>query len=576
MCRITKFIIDNIIVFILDNITLLLSLEMLVSLKVKNYALISDVEMLFDSGMNIITGETGAGKSILIGALGLALGKRADTSVLRNKDEKCIIEATFSVGDYDIEHIFNDHDLDFEKHTILRREITSSGKSRSFVNDTPTNLKALNELGSRLIEIHSQHDNLQLFKADFQYYSLDVLSESLTEQIRYKSETKLMKKDKDSLLLLKKKEADLAKEADFNQFLFDELSAIDLENLNENELADEQELLENAEDLIRTFNDADSLLSGSEYSINAQLQDLKGLLKGHSSKVIVELTERINSVLIEMQDISSEISKSAENIEVNPARLDDVNKVLNEVFNLKSKHRANDIKELIVLRDEIELKLDRTQNLSGDIAILEQSIVKQEKELVVHAKKLSKKRQKGAAKIESAINELLTHLGMQHSRIKYELTEIDDLNPFGCNELLLKLSSDKGSTYSDLKKAASGGELARINLSLKSILAEFVKMPSSIYDEIDTGVSGEIARKVGGMMKEMSDSQQVIVITHLPQIASLGSNHLFVYKSENSKTVETQVRTLKGDERITEIAKMISGDNLTEYAVEQSKELLKG
>lgn len=549
---------------------------MLLSLKVKNYALISDVDMHFDKGMNIITGETGAGKSILIGALGLALGKRADTSSLRNKEAKCVIEATFDVRGYSLEHIYQERDLDYEEQTILRREIGSSGKSRSFINDTPVTLATLHELGSSLIEIHSQHDNLQLFKLDFQYYSLDVLAGTLDEQRVYAAALKKWKKENTALDLLKEKEVELSKEADFNQFLHEELEVAKLEELDENELTEEQELLENAEELIRTFNEADQLLTGSEYAITIQLQELRNLLKSQKTSLTESLTERINSVLIEIQDIASEVDKSAEEIEVNPERLLAVNEKMGQVFNLKSKHRVADVAELIQLRDDLEEKLGITENLSGEIAILEQSIAKQHADLLTKAQKLSKKRIKQATQIEKSIDELLTQLGMQHSRIRYELVETKELNAFGCNELMIKLSSDKGNTFADLKKAASGGELARINLSLKSVLADFVKMPSSIYDEIDTGVSGEIARKVGGMMQQMSDSQQVIVITHLPQIASLGTNHLFVYKSENAQTVETQVRTLKGDERINEIAKMISGDNLTEHAVEQSKELLKG
>ena len=549
---------------------------MLLSLKVKNYALISDVDMHFDKGMNIITGETGAGKSILIGALGLALGKRADTSSLRNKESKCVIEATFDVRGYDLQSIYEEHDLDYEEHTILRREIASSGKSRSFINDTPVNLSTLNELGSNLIEIHSQHDNLQLFKADFQYYSLDVLAGCLSDQQDYSAALNGWKKESKALEELKSQEAELAKESDFNQFLYDELDTARLEEINEQELTEEQELLENAEELIRTFNEADQLLSGTEYAITVQLQELRNLLRSQKTALTEGLHERISSVLIEVQDIASEVNTSADGIEINPERLQEVNDAMGQLFNLRSKHRASDVAELIQLRDDLGNKLSKTQNLTGEIATLEQSLAKQEKELLSKAQKLSKKRIKEATEIEKSIDELLNQLGMQHSRFRFALEETTQLNLHGCNELRIELSSDKGNTYAELKKAASGGELARINLSLKSVLADFVKMPSSIYDEIDTGVSGEIARKVGGMMKQMSNSQQVIVITHLPQIASLGTNHLFVYKSENAQTVETQVRTLQGDERINEIAKMISGDNLTEHAVEQSKELLKG
>ena len=549
---------------------------MLISLKVKNYALISDVDMHFDKGMNIITGETGAGKSILIGALGLALGKRADISSLRNKEDKCIIEATFDVRGYALQPIFNEHDLDYEEQTILRREITSSGKSRSFINDTPVNLKSLEELGANLIEIHSQHDNLQLFKSDFQYYSLDILAGLLEDQKAYASDLKTLKKDKITLEKYRQQESELAKESDFNQFLFDELAAAKLEYIEEVELTAEQELLENAEDLIRTFNDADQLVSGSEIAITSQLQELRAILKSQKSTITLAISDRVNSVLIEMQDIAHEVAKNAEHIEVNPERLTEVNEKLGLIFNLKSKHRAADIMELMSVRNELEQKLNVTESLSGEIAILEQSIAKHEITLLTKAQLLSKKRKKNATQIEQRIDNLLVQLGMQHSRIQFDLVESNELNAFGCDDLTIKLSSDKGNLFTDLKKSASGGELARINLSLKSILADFVKMPSSIYDEIDTGVSGEIARKVGGMMQQIAGSQQVIVITHLPQIASLGTNHLFVYKSENGQSVETQVRILTGDERINEIAKMISGDTLTAHAVEQSKELLKG
>ena len=549
---------------------------MLLSLNVKNYALISDVDVHFDKGMNIITGETGAGKSILIGALGLALGKRADTSSLRNKETKCVIEATFDVSGYDLHNVYDHHDLDYEEQTILRREIASSGKSRSFINDTPVNLSTLNDLGSRLIEIHSQQDNLQLFKQDFQYYSLDALSGSLDLQREYAAALRVLKKEKTELDKLQNQEAEWSKEADFNQFLLDELAAAQLEEVAEDELTAEQELLENAEELIHTFNEADQLLGGTEYAIVAQLQELRNTLRSQKTAMTENLSERIDSVLIEVQDIAGEIDKSVQGIEVNPQRLAEVNDKMGQLFNLKSKHRVTTVAELITLRHELEDKMGVTQNLSGDIAILEQSIAKKEKDLFALAQKLSKKRMTQAVTIAERIDALLAQLGMQHSHIQYALSETKELNAFGCNELSLKLSSDKGNTFAELKKAASGGELARINLSLKSVLADFVKMPSSIYDEIDTGVSGEIARKVGGMMGEMSATQQVIVITHLPQIASLGDNHLFVYKQENAVTIETKVKTLTGDERVNEIAKMISGDTLTAHAVEQSKELLKG
>lgn len=548
---------------------------MLQVLKVKNFTLIDDVELRFGGGMNIITGETGAGKSILVGALGLALGNRADTSSLRDKDKKCVIEVTFDISKYQLEELFASLDLDFDSQTIFRREINANGKSRSFINDTPTTLSVLQQVGAHLVEIHSQHDNLQLFKSDFQYYCLDTLAGTQKIAGEYRLLWSTYKASKNELLLLKEKEAELAKEQDFNQFQFDELAAAQLHLVDEKELTDEQELLENAEDLIRGMNEASTLLDRSEYAILEQVNELKALLSRQRTSLTDGLADRVNSVLVELQDISGELSQQAESIEVNPARLEEVAEQVASIFNLKKKHRVNDVEELLEMQEQLEEKLGDSHSLSGKIAILEQNLNKQEKELKKLAQKLTKNRKSKTTGIEKHVEEQLANLGMAHSRVKFDVTESDSYATNGMDQLQLLLSSDKGTTYNEIKKAASGGELARINLSIKGLLAEHIQMPSSIYDEIDTGVSGEVARKVGLLMHAMSTNQQVIVITHLPQIASLGEHHLFVYKSENKNTIETRVRALNELERIDEIAKMISGDNLTEHAREQSKELLK-
>jgi DNA repair protein RecN (Recombination protein N) len=549
---------------------------MLLNLKVKNYALISDVDLKFNSGMNIITGETGAGKSILIGALGLTLGKRADTSVLRNKDAKCIIEAVFDISKLHLKPFFKQHDLDFEDHTILRREIASSGKSRSFINDTPVTLKELVSLGSQLIEIHSQHDNLQLFKKEFQFYCLDVLTKSLEIQLEFASLFSEYNLHLKELELLKQQEAELAKEADFNEFLFDELDAVQLERIAEKELYSEQELLENAEDLIRTFSEADQLFSGTEYAVIEQLHSLKRILGLHNTEITENLTNRVNSVILELQDIAADVSDAVQSVEVNPERLQEINDKLGLLFNLKTKHRAEDIDKLIEIRNELEDKLGKGHSLESRIKTIENENAARKLKLNNIAKTLSESRLRSVNNIENDLDQIIAQLGMQHSRLKFFISEDEGLSSQGKDRLTLQLSSDKGITFNEIKKAASGGELARINLSIKSKIAKISnqEMPSSIFDEIDTGVSGEIARKVGGLMQEMGDNQQVIVITHLPQIASLGKNHLFVYKEENHGEVETLTKVLSGDERINEIAKMISGDNLTEHAVEQSKQLL--
>ena len=547
---------------------------MLTNLNVQNFALISDVEIIFGRGMNIITGETGAGKSILIGALGLVLGKRADSSSLRNNQEKCIIEAAFDIENYHLKTIFDKNDLDYDNHTIFRREITPAGKSRSFINDTPVNLKVLQEIGSKLIEIHSQRDNVQLFTTDFQYKSLDLLSGCQNDLEEYTLKFQGFKRDKNLLRQLKEEEEEHQREQDYNQFLFDELKSADLENVDEDAMTQELELLENAEQLIQTYREADHLLQSSDLSILNQLQELMRLLGSHKLSVLIDLERRINSVMIELQDIGLEINNNAHNTQIDPLRLEELNERNNQLFSLKNKHRkssAADLKELFLLLEE---KLANSSQLQNRINELENQLSNDERKLNELANTLSEKRNKNLVNVECSINKLLVQMGMEHSMVKYELTHADELNFYGCNQLNVLLSSNKGESFLDIKKAASGGELARINLSFKHILSQYLQMPTSIFDEIDTGVSGEIARKVGSVMKKMAKNQQLIVITHLPQIASMGDYHKYVHKTEKNNLIETQVRNLDGDERIHEIAKMISGDDLTKHAIEQSKMLL--
>jgi DNA repair protein RecN (Recombination protein N) len=547
---------------------------MLTNLNVQNFALISDVEIIFGRGMNIITGETGAGKSILIGALGLVLGKRADSSSLRNNQEKCIIEAAFDIENYHLKTIFDKNDLDYDNHAIFRREITPAGKSRSFINDTPVNLKVLQEIGSKLIEIHSQRDNVQLFTTDFQYKSLDLLSGCQNDLEEYTLKFQGFKRDKNLLRQLKEEEEEHQREQDYNQFLFDELKLADLENVDEDAMTQELELLENAEQLIQTYREVDHLLQSSDLSILNQLQELMRLLGSHKLSVLIDLERRINSVMIELQDIGLEININAHNTQIDPLRLEELNERYNQLFALKNKHRklsAAELKELFLLLEE---KLANSSQLQNRINELENQLSNDERKLNELANTLSEKRNKNLVNVECSINKLLVQMGMEHSMVKYELTHADELNFYGCNQLNVLLSSNKGESFLDIKKAASGGELARINLSFKHILSQYLQMPTSIFDEIDTGVSGEVARKVGSVMKKMAKNQQLIVITHLPQIASMGDYHKYVHKTEKNNLIETQVRNLDGDERIHEIAKMISGDDLTKHAIEQSKMLL--
>lgn len=547
---------------------------MLLSLKVKNYALIKDVDLRFNRGLNIITGETGAGKSILIGALGLTLGKRADTSALRNQEKKCVIEAEFDISNYGLESFFSEHDIDYEKLTLVRREITTSGRSRAFINDTPTTLNTLVQFGEGLIEIHSQHDNLQLFKKDFQFLVLDALSDTQKEQEVYTEKYARFKREALEIQGLKERAATWQTEQEFKQFQYDELEKANLERIDEEELTSEQERLENAEELIRAYAGAVQLATGDQYGILNLLQELKQLLKSQGTQTTSQLAERVESVLIELQDVSSEIEQEADAVEINPERLQEVNKQLSTFFNLKQKHRKESLVELLAFKHQLSDELSVGNQLDNEISKREKQLEQMRSNLEKIARLLHKKRTAVIPAIEKSLAAMLHQLGMEHSQIAFKLHKLEGLSPFGIDDLSLELSSDNGKTFNLLQRSASGGELARINLSIKNALSGKMALSTSIFDEIDTGVSGEIARKVGSMMHAISANQQVIIITHLPQIASLGKSHLYVYKLEEDGVVQTQVKALSKQERIEEIAKMISGDNLTEHALEQSKALL--
>lgn len=547
---------------------------MLASLTIKNYALISDLNIRFDAGLNIITGETGAGKSIILDALGLCMGQRADSTVLFDKEKKCVVEAVFDISSFDLKKFFQDNDLDYERLTIIRREITSSGKSRAFINDTPVKLKHLTELGASLIEIHSQYDNLQLFKKSFQFGLIDTLSSCKTEAQSFLASYHELQQLRTQLTDLNLKFDEMNREKEFNQFLFQELEEAQLISGEESELEEEQSLLENAESLIQVFQEALDRLSESEYAVNQQLSDLIRSFNHLGGSVAEQLQERLRAVQIDIEDITSDLNRLANQVEINPDRLNEVNERLALIFNLRSKHRSDSIEQLLEIKESLDNKLVSNSQIADEIDQLKSTILDIEASLVKRARELHDIRSSHLSDIEQKINDKLAIVGMPHSRVKFVLSKIDALNSFGLNELEFQLSSDQGEHYSDIKKSASGGELSRINLIVKNELAKHNSLSTSIFDEIDTGVSGEVARKVGGVMLEMSGNQQIIAVTHLAQIASLGKKHFFVYKQLDENGVSTHVKELLAEERIHEIAKMISGENLTESAIEQSRSLL--
>lgn len=546
---------------------------MLQSLKIKNYALIQDIEIHFDNGLNVITGETGAGKSIVLGALGLSLGNRADTQVLRNKEKKCVVEAVFNIETYGLRTLFESEELDYEEVTIFRREISPEGKSRAFINDTPVKINTLQLFSSSLIEIHSQHDNLSLFKNDFQFEIVDALCHSEKEYQNYFEAFKKLENLKKGLSEIEQTESILKKEYDFNCFLLEELEVLKLETIDEQEMMEKLEMLNNMELYQEVIQKSKFLLEG-ENGILDQLMELRKSFESLPKSVHQPITERLQDTQEELRDVALDIYRKDQQTELDPSEIQSLNELQHQLAQLKLKHRVDSVLSLIEIQKDLSEKVQESNDISDQIIRLKKEIIIQSNIVMNLGEKLAEKRNKNVPEVEAKINGLLSQLGMQHSRIRVTLQKTEIFRIFGLQSLAIELSSDGGKQFLEIKKAASGGELARISLSIKSELSEVKGLPTSIFDEIDTGVSGDIARKVGLLMEKMSSNMQIITITHLPQIASLGSSHFFIYKNKSNDEVSTEVKKLSPDERIQEIAKMISGDTTTTFALEQGKALL--
>ncbi len=542
---------------------------MLKRLKVNNFALIQDLEVVFHPGMNVITGETGAGKSILIDALSLAMGKRANNLGTRNQDKKCVVEAVFQLPNNEHQEFFALNDLDFDLECIFRRELTPSGKSRSFINDTPTSLKTVAQLASHLLEIHAQYDNMQLMQSSFTMGLLDLYSESTEMQKEYMQYFNQWKRGKNQLAQLQEQQSTLLQEREFNQYLYEELSQADLQENEDMEVEGELDILSHAEELILHLAEASNTL-GVEGGI---LDQIRRIQHSFSKLPLTDLNQKLQSILLELEDLSQEIESQRDKVNVNPERLQELNDRLASINALKNKHRATDIEGLLSKQKDLEQRLLTGNELDSEIAELSSSLEALFEQLELQANKLHAKRRDHVEQLSHALNHPLKEVGMSHSVIKLILGEDKELNAFGRSILDIQLSSDKGQNFGSLKQMASGGELSRINLIAKSIAGSSTGISCSVLDEIDSGVSGEVARKVGGIMRGMSDNQQLIVITHLAQIASLGHKHFYVLKQDEGK-IQTKIQELDQDGRVHEIAKMISGEQLTESAIEQSKSLL--
>lgn len=549
---------------------------MLTSLYIKNYALIDELNVQFNNGLTIITGETGAGKSILLGGLSLVLGKRADLSQVKNKDEKCVIEASFDIANYDLKNRFLDLDLDYDVQTIIRREILPSGKSRAFVNDTPATLDSLSLLSSSLIDIHSQHQTQQLIENEYQFRVIDALADNKALLNNYNTQLQEYKGKQKTLIALKEDKAEMIKEYDYNLFLLNELSDIKLESIRLEDLESQYEQLNNVEIIGEKLANAKAILTLDDQGVIDQLNTLKQELNKISSfgKAYEALAERIASVHIELGDVLLELDDLEEGLSNDPQELERVSEQLQIINNLFHKHTVTQIEDLISIKNELASKVSNTVNLDDTIKKTEEELLKLVGNLNKIALDISKKRKAVVPTLTQKLEGMLSELGMPNAKFKFQLTESDSFLSNGKDNLQLLFMANKGSNYNELKKSASGGELSRIMLAIKAILSEYIQLPSIMFDEIDTGVSGEISNKMGDIMKQMSGKMQVFTITHLPQIAAKGNSHFKVFKTDKNNSTHTDLKRLDEEERIVEIAQMLGGVNITESAVAHAKQLL--
>jgi DNA repair protein RecN (Recombination protein N) len=549
---------------------------MITSLSIENFALIEKLNIDFSNGFSIITGETGAGKSILLGALGLVLGKRADLTSLKNKEEKCIVEANFSIGKYNLQAFFEANDLDFEEETIIRREILPSGKSRAFVNDSPVNLQQLQDLSFYLIDVHSQHQTLELSEEDFQFKILDSIANNQILLTEFQSKLKNYRLAKSSLESKKASLSLILKEKDYNEFLYQELQSANLKEGELEELEQQYQSLNNVEFIKENLDKLLSIANEDEFGVLKNLKEFKAILQKNSnfSAEYHSLSERTTSILIEFDDIVKELSRESELVYNDPEKLEAINQKLQLIYMLQKKHNVLTVEELLSIQAELESKVVSVAALEEEIGKLENSIGDFEAELDAVALKISQSRREAIPDLTEKLIEILNQLGMPNVRFKIGLEAALTYQNNGKDTLQFLFSANKGTDFGLLKKVASGGEMSRIMLAVKSILSQYSKLPTIIFDEIDTGVSGEIANKMGEIMRDMSKTMQVFAITHLPQIAAKGTSHYKVYKTVAGETTVSELKLLTADERIIEIAEMLSGKDISDSAMNHAKALL--
>lgn len=549
---------------------------MLQHLTIENYALIKSLDIDFAKGFTTITGETGSGKSIILGALGLLLGQRADVQVLFEKDKKCVVEATFDIKDLDLMSFFEDNDLDYDDTLLLRREIQPSGKSRAFVNDTPASLQIMKELGVYILDIHSQHQTLTLKNSDFQLSLLDVMCASQDCKNDYRQEYGIYKKHKAELHDLEEQERKDKADLDYHQFLFNELQQVQLQDGEQEELEQEQKLLANAESIKSNLMAVVVACDDSEDAVVSRLQSCKSLLAKvadyHSS--IGEVYTRFDSCLIELRDIISEIESIDSEIQYSPQRQEEVNQRLDAIYRLQTKHGVNTIAELLEIQNQLDDKLQIVSSLDGKIEEARKALALSEKRLVALAKQLTALRKEAATLLQKQIQPILSDLGMKDAEFRVDISSAEGFMATGCDEVAFMFNANKGGELREIGKVISGGELSRVMLAIKSLITSKSLLPTIIFDEIDTGVSGKISGKVGCIMKRMSATTQVFAITHLPQIAAKADTHLKVYKKVEDERTLSQMIILNDSDRVEEIAKMLSSDRVTDSALATARELM--
>jgi len=549
---------------------------MLTNLSIKNYALIDSLSVNFRDYLSTITGETGAGKSILLGALGLVLGKRADISTLKDVNKKCIIEAKFQISNYQLEAFFEENDIDFESETIIRREIAPSGKSRAFVNDTPTTLQVLQDLSEKLIDVHSQHQTHQLSDVNFQFQIIDALAGNALKIESYKRGLKLFTQLTKELNELKKNQETATQNYEYNLFLFEELKKAKLQPDEQEVIEQSLDKLNNIEEIKLNLSEAQALALSDEIGLQILLNSFVSNLHKISlySNDYKELYERILSVKIEFDDIAGEIENFNENVDFDPLELQKLNDRLQMIYNLQKKHAVNTIADLLQKQEELSIKVDAVENSSAAILEKEAEIKNVAEKIDKLAKSIFDEREKAIPILVSKLENSLENLGMENTRFNFSIKHTKQYFQNGKDELQLFISANKGANFGELKKIASGGELSRIMLSVKAILSAYLKLPTIIFDEIDTGVSGDVSTKMADIMEQMSANMQVITITHLPQIAAKGKQHYKVYKEDIENNIVTKLKELTNNERIEEIAEMLGGKNITSTAIEHAKQLL--